>query len=305
MSATEQPGQDKGVRSYVKAVWHGAINLGVRVGFVVVVIIVILAYLHIIEEPHYLLLVISGLILFSSEQLLESDRQIRKQATAIESTIENASLKLYELHDCVEDFDEMLDSIRPGEKVVMQHLGLDLTQAWQHFERLLRIHPNLTDVNYQLLILTDDTDKILGASEEVKRWSKSMTGILDTIKKEVDLIIKELGGPGQGRKLKFEVRKYCALPVVHGFRIVSPMKRCYMAICRWGGLDYQKYEWGGTQYHRIIGDPSDISDIISRDMLMIYNGYFNHLWKYQSDSGFVLPSPAEPQLAATKASEAH
>ena len=78
--------------------------------------IVILEYLHIIEESHYLLLVISGLILFSSEQLLESDKQIREQATAIERVIENASPRLYALHDCVKDIDTTLPSIRPREK---------------------------------------------------------------------------------------------------------------------------------------------------------------------------------------------
>jgi len=166
---TEQPGQDNGVRSYVKAVWHWVAYWGVRGGFVVVVSLVILAYLHIIEEPKYLLPLISGLILFLSEQLLESDRQIKEQGTAIQSVIDIAGLRLYALHDCVRDFDETLDSIRPREKVIIEHLGL---------------------------------------------------------------------------KIKFEVRKYRAIPVVLGFRIVSPMKRCYMAICRWGGSDYQKYGWG-------------------------------------------------------------
>jgi hypothetical protein len=113
--------------------------------------------------------------------------------------------------------------------------------------------------------------------------------MLDRVKKDVNAIMDEFG---DAKKIQFEVRKYCAIPVIHGFRIVSPTSRCYMAICRWGGLDYQKYEWGEPQYHKIIGDPP--SDIVSRDMLKIYDGYFNYLWKH-SDPGFVLLSPAERQ----------
>jgi hypothetical protein len=290
MRTTEQPGQDKGVRSYVKAVWHLVISWGVRVGFVAVVSIVILAYLHIVEEPHYLLLVISGLILFLSEQLLESNRQIREQATAIESVIENISLRLYALTDCVKDLDAMLQSIRPGEKVVIEHLGLDLTQAWQYFEPLLKKHQHLTDVDYRLLLLTDETAKIAGADAGVKSWSANVPRTLDKVREDVDTINKQRGGPGQGKKIQFEVKKYWDIPVVHGFRIGSPMSRsrCYMAICRWGGSDYQRFEWGEPLYHKIIGDPSDA---VSHDMLNIYDGYFNYFWKKHSDPGFVLPSP--------------
>jgi hypothetical protein len=62
MTTTEQPGQDKGVRSFVKAIWHHVTYWGVRVGFAGGVIIVVLAHPHFIEEPHYVLLVILGLI---------------------------------------------------------------------------------------------------------------------------------------------------------------------------------------------------------------------------------------------------
>jgi hypothetical protein len=39
-------------------------------------------------------------------------------------------------------------------------------------------------------------------------WSKSVPGILGTIKREVDLIINEAGGVGRGGMIKFEVKKY-------------------------------------------------------------------------------------------------
>jgi hypothetical protein len=190
--------------------------------------------------------------LLLSEQLLESIKQIRKQATAIESVIENASLRLYALHDCVKDIDAALPSIRPREKVIIEHLGLNVAHAWQYFEPFLRTHCNLTDIEYRLLVLTDDTAKIAGANEEVMNWSKNVPHMLERVKKDVNAIIDEFGA---AKKIRFEVRKYYSIPVIHGFRIVSPWSGCYMAVCRWGGLDFQTYEWGEPpQYHKIIGD---------------------------------------------------
>jgi hypothetical protein len=220
MTTTEPVGARSG---FVKAIWHAVVNWGVRLGVAVVATLVILAHLHIVEEPHTLLLVVSALILFLSEQLRaaheESDRQIKslkseidEQSTAIKSVIENASPKVYALHDCVSDFDATLHSIRPREKVVIEHLGLDLTQAWQYIEPQLLKHGNLTDVDYRLLILTDEMAKIANADEEVRSWSASASRTLDRIRKDVDVIINELGGPGQGKKIQFEVRKYWAIP---------------------------------------------------------------------------------------------
>jgi hypothetical protein len=226
---TTEPVQDEGARRYVKAAWQAVVHWGVRVGFAVVVIIVILAQLHIFKEQDYLLLVISGVILLLSEQLQGYDRQMREQSTAIKNIVESESLRLYALHDCVKDVDETLPSIGPREKVVIEHLGLNLAQAWQYFEPFLRTHPNLTDIDYRLLVLTDETGKIAGADEEVRGWSANTSQILDRIKRDVNAIIDEFG---DAKKIQFEVRKYWAIPVIHGFRIVSPTSRCYMAICR-------------------------------------------------------------------------
>jgi hypothetical protein len=244
------PLQGEGARSgWVHTVWHVVICWGVRIGIAVVAIVVILAHLHIIEEPHVLFGVVSVLILLLSEQLRaakeESDRQIGvlknkidEQSTAIKSVVENASLKLYALQDCIKDFDAALPSIQPHEKVVIEHLGLDLTQAWQYFEPLLRKHSNLTYIDYRLLILTDDTAKIAGANEEVMSWSVSVPQTLTMIRKEVEAIIERTGGAG---RYSLRYGSIGPVPVVHGFRIVTPMSLCYIAICRWVGLDYQKY----------------------------------------------------------------
>jgi hypothetical protein len=305
MPTTERPVPDKGEWFTLKAIRHVAIYYGVRVGFVVAVGTFILAYLDIVKDQQYLLGIVLVLIVIMSEQLLESDRQIRKQATsiesvieqvreqatALESVIENANPRLYALSDAIKDFDTTLASIPPPGEVVIEHLGLNQTQAWLHIEEMLRKHQHLTGIDYKMLILTDDTKKIPSADDEVKAWALLVPHMLKTIKKEVNNIIDQSGDPN---KMRFEVRKYCDIPVIHGVRMVSPRPLRYMAFCRWEGGDYQKYGWGEPQYHKIVGDPP--SDNVSPDMLKIYHGFFQHLWK-NSDPGFVLPEPAEPQQA--------
>jgi hypothetical protein len=128
-----------------------------------VITIVILAHLHIIQDPHYLLGVVSAVILIMSEQFLESDKQIRKQATAIESVIENTSPRLYKLHDCVKDIDDNARQYSSSRKSHRRASGFGSDAGMQDFEKVLRKHQHhLTDVDYRLLILTDETEKICG-----------------------------------------------------------------------------------------------------------------------------------------------
>ena len=308
--STEQQGQDKGLRSFLKNAWHYAIYYGVRAGFLVVVIIFISERLDSLDRLgikvglDYLTGVTVALIFLISEQLIDSEQireqstaiksvveQIREQSTALESVIGNANPRLYALSDAINAFDTTLDSIPPPGEVIIEHLGLNQTQAWLHIEAMLRKHQHLTGIDYKMLILTDDKTKIPSADDEVKAWALLVPHMLQTIKKEVNDIIDQSGHPN---KMRFEVRKYCDIPGIHGVRMVSPRPLCYMAFCRWEGKDSQKYGWGEPQYHKIVGRPP--SGNISPDMLKIYHGFFQHLWK-NSDPGFILPLPAEPQEA--------
>ncbi len=288
---------------FIGNVWRGVVQWGVRIGLVVMITLVVLLHLHVIEDERVLLVLFSALILLLSEQLRStadrfearisnSDNQLTNHITsvttqmnnhsnAIKGLIENTTLRLYSLNECVEHIAATLRSIAHDKPVVIEHLGLDLTIAWEQIERLLRSGLDLDNLEYRTLILTDEATNIPGASEEVIKWSRSASYVIDAIIRDVSRIKKDV--IKDRTTFNFTLKKYAAVPVVHGFRIVSPVKECYMAICRWGSEYHNRYEWGYPQYHKIIGDALDP---VSRDMLNIFHGYFEHLWLNSSEIEF-------------------
>jgi len=281
--------------SVVEKIRRAVIFWGVRVGIAVMVVLVVLLHLHVIEGIDFFL-PFSALVLLLSEQLNDSTvrfgaqidaigNKLGEQSAALRDLIESPSFKLLALSECTTDLSKALTSIPPGSPVLIEHFGLDMTQAWVYFEPLLRTHANLSNVEYRLLMLTDDASKLGSAEEEVKNWSRNIPWSVQQIQRDVSAIFRE--PEQQFRRVKFEVRHYAATPVVHGFRIARPDLRCYMAICRWGGLDCQKYEWGEPQYHRLDGESSSPA---VRDMLKIFDGYFGHYWQIGSPS-FVFEFP--------------
>jgi hypothetical protein len=299
-AAPTEPGA---MNRFLAAVWNGVVRWGVRIGVAVMVVLVALVYLHVIEDKPVLLALFSALILLLSEQLRtaadhfearisNSDallnrkitsvtREMNNHSKAIKELIENSSLQLYSLNQCVEQIADTLRTIPHNEPVVIEHLGLDLTQAWEYMERILKSDLDIGNIEYRILILTDEPDKIPGADVEVITWSRSAAYIIERIKKEGPIIKANFSRTH--KNLNMTLRKYAAVPVIHGFRILRPNKECYMAICRWGGDDYKRYEWGDPQYHKIVGD---VLDPVSRDMYNIFDGYFEHLWNASSNAEF-------------------
>ena len=167
-----------------------------------------------------------------------------------------------------------LRNIPAGESILIEHFGLDMTQAWTIFEPVLRTQLHFAKVDYRLLMMSGELARMDIANDEVKSWASAASWSLEKIKRDV---VSMLEDPNQKcGDVKFEIRTYVSVPMVHGFRIMSPIKRCYIAICRWGGTDYRRYEWGEPQYHTIVGDPPNAA---SQDLLRIYNGYFKHFWE--------------------------
>lgn len=283
---------------------HAVVHWSVRFGAAAIVVLIILAHLHIIEGE-YSLLPLTALILLLSEQINELTERSSKSSERVKEQVEllqkrtneqtqeitaltdSFSFSLLGLNECVIDLSQALSSIPTGSPILIEHFALNMTQAWLYFERLLRTHPNLSDAEYRLLILTDDVSKIEHADDEVKSWARDVPWSLDRIKKDITGIFA--AQDQQYRSLKFEVRKYASVPIVHGFRIAKPDLRCYMAICRWGGQDYQRYEWGEPQYQGLAGGSSSPA---VQDMLKIFDGYFNHHWQI-AEKAFYFEHPRQ------------
>jgi hypothetical protein len=189
--------------------------------------------------------------------------------------IEHPSPHLYSLNQCVAEIATTVTKIPPNSTVFIDHLGLDLIHAWDHIERMLKSDLYPRDIRYRLLLLSDKLDAPTTENEEVRVWAKNAARSLEVIKRECPAIRDNFAR--RQKHLRIEARKYCEIPTIHGFRITEPepIKRCYVAICRWGGMHYLRYEWGDLQYHRIIGESGDP---VGRDLLRIFDGYFEHLW---------------------------
>jgi hypothetical protein len=289
MTAKGKPqSRGKALAGWVRA-W--AAQWGIRIAAAAILIATIYGHLHIEHDPVVVLSIVLVLVLFLSEQMhhahSEIERQLITQDQRIEQLTKNAQRRLFGLRECVEDLSERLRAVGPGETVVMEHFGLDLTYAWQYFYALFREHPNLSRVDYRLLIISDDPDRILGANDEVRSWSDNVRRTMrDNISRDVASVRQQL--QKQGRRLDFEMRMYEAVPALHGFRVVAPIKVCYLAFCRWGGDDYERYEWGEPQYHRIVGVPQDA---VERDLLAIYDGCFQHAWREPQPQAPAAPGP--------------
>jgi hypothetical protein len=292
IESNEHQGHSSKIRRWV-------VDRGVRIGVGVMVLCVVLAHLHVIDEK-YVYFPLTALILLLSEQLHESAGRLKQEVESIKTDarqqiktlIESTSFKLLGLKECVTDLDTALDSTLHVEPVRIEHIGLDMAQAWVYVEPFLRSHPHLIEIDYKLAILTDDVGKLGDVDEEVKNWAHNVTWSLERIKRDITHLLTD--PTQQHRKIRFEVRKYTSTPVVHGFRITGPVERCYVAICRWGGMDYRRYEWGEPQYHRSAGEAPMPTD---QDMVRIFQGYFGHFWQ-TGEVAFLLEST--PKLAPPK-----
>jgi hypothetical protein len=199
------PSEPVPANRFVAYVWGGVIRWGVRLGVAAMVVLVALVHLHVVQSEHILLALFSALILLLSEQLrstadhfevrisnsdtlLDSKitsvtTQMNNHSNAIKELIENSTLQLYILNECVDQIEATLRNIPYIQPVVIEHLGLDLTQAWDYIERMLKSDLDIRSIEYRVLILTDEED-IPGADEEVKTWSRSSAHVIERINRE-------------------------------------------------------------------------------------------------------------------------
>jgi hypothetical protein len=155
--------------------------------------------------------------------------------------------------------------------IVMDHLGLDMSQAWEHIHTLLfDQNSKPTNVKYRLLILSHNSLNKSTWPKEVVDWSeyvpRSLAKIQDDMKETVEIFNNER------RTLDFSVRLYDEVPVVHGWHLKQPIQLWHVAHCRWRR---KTFDWGGEKYVRI---DEQSHDPVARDIANIFDSYFEHLW---------------------------
>lgn len=264
-----------------KSIWqlvrHQFVRWSVRIGFIVIVVAMVLAHFHGLEEKGLQFGLLLALILFLSEQMIDTNDAIAKkidiQIKTLDNLIDNTSYHLLRFVDCLYDLEEKLKHTHNNEKVLVEIIGINLSHAWQYFENALIENNNLKNIECRLLILTDDENKISNPSNEVKEWCGDVPRMLEKIINGITNINQQINQ--EGRKISVEIKKYAAIPTIHGLAIKKPFKVTYITFCRWGGISFQNYKWGESKFYKIDGYPDND---LQRDLLEIFDGYFNHLW---------------------------
>lgn len=204
-----------------------------------------------------------------STELSALTKRVEQLSHTASSLVEQLSPKLYALFQCKQELEGVLERAQFGDKVAIDHLGLDMQQAWEYVHGLL-FGPasKLTDVEYRLLILSPNKRDTWPA--EVQDWSEFVPRSLKRIQADLTKVTDRF--QKSGKRCKIEVRQYDAIPVVHGWCVRQPIKTWHVAFCRWRD---SSYDWSEhhyvkvTQFTRtpVVGDIADVFD-----------SYFERLW---------------------------
>jgi hypothetical protein len=84
--------------------------------------------------------------------------------------LENVRPSLIGFYQMVKEISDILRNTTPDDTLEIEQIGLDLSYASGLFTTLFRTHPNISRVDYRLLMLTGDAEKIDERYEEVRRW---------------------------------------------------------------------------------------------------------------------------------------
>ncbi|HWM26801.1 MAG TPA: hypothetical protein VNP98_18430 [Chthoniobacterales bacterium] len=205
-----------------------------------------------------------------------------------------------------------------SERILIRHLGLDLTNAWEQVNPKLLQHLGKRPVRYELLILRvpprlrDPQTKQLidvklapdypqgmayGFPLDVLKWCQDGERMLK------DTVIRDLESVSAKPCLNFEweVRQYSEIPFPHGFRTTTDARGSfyYMTLCRWGeetpvSGQYKKWEWAPDNYIELSA-PNEDTEKIDHDFARVFDGFFAHLWSTNYDTRVFGESPKLPR----------
>jgi len=193
------------------------------------------------------------------------------------------------LPQCMEDLHGRLKNVNRSKKVIIRHLGLDMTEAWNELKRAIG-SCEAGEIHCEVLIMTDQPTELgPDAPAEMKTWCTSVKGSSDRMKQDARTLGSSFAK--QKRKLTFVLRKYTGTPTVHGLTLVEPFERGYVSFASWG---FQStFEWGGDDYFTF---SSGSASPVDRRLRQLLGGAFDHHWSSTSTEVFVYPETrATPQ----------
>jgi len=246
------------------------------VGLLVLALLIKLEYLH---EPPAFLLFIALAMLVLLELVVHSQTTVEQLVVSVNALQRASVSSLSSLEAAVADLNARLEvsaTIPSRHAIRLDHLGLDMTHAWDEIKRVLEA-PALLEVEIRLLMLSRKLEEE-GARipDEVRRWCRDSDDSFNAIRDWAAVVRPQLAG----KTVKLTVKRYAELPTVHGFRVSGPFSMSYVALCRWSARPPEIYEWGQRSYHLI---PGGVVDGRTADIAQIFDRGFDHLWRTSGD----------------------
>lgn len=229
---------------------------------------------------------VAALVFVLQERIAEWREDAHQQGGQVREALRRAldevqSLKAYfgqqrTLEECVEIVQRELDAAQPPYVPVhVDHIGLDMTIAWNKFrETLLEKYGSHRPIVYRLLMVTSDPAQFMSMTPKHERVLRPMCASARDTLEDIKQVLADAGGALGA--LDFEVRMYRELPVVHGFRVRLPRQLHFVCFFRWRGASYDEYFWGDGRYNMIGHAPPRSS---AEDLAQIFDSYFEHLWR--------------------------
>jgi hypothetical protein len=206
--------------------------------------------------------------------ILESLVNIRTSIDDISMKQEHDNQTLRSLQDCLSDLHAHITNVKRSSKVVIEHLGLNMTDAWQELGRVINACP-AGEIDCRVLIMTDNPSELgPDAPEDVKVWCRAVGGAIDGIKTGTESLGQILRS--KGTSFKFTLRQYTGTPIIHGFTVLEPFERGYISFASWG---LSAFEWGGQDYFTFPNSTVSSTDRRLRELL---GGAFQHYWNHKS-----------------------
>lgn len=181
---------------------------------------------------------------------------------------------VYPFQESMEDLHEKIQLVKGKDKVIIEHLGLDMKDAWPELIRLIT-RCQAKEIECKILIMTDSIEELgPDAPEEVKQWCGFVTASIGSIKSDAKNL-KELLDKS-GKSFTLILKQYRGTPVTHGFKISKPLDLGYASFRRWK-TSYDP-DWKES-YFRITKDTATDYQAKLND---IFSSTFKHYWTAES-----------------------
>lgn len=269
------------------------------------------------ESPYFLLTLVAAMIFFLKHDVSASHEdlttkvgdkadQMKDAATRIDAAQQNIDAavtrlatnaelmrqtlnkegQLLSLEVSMADLKALVGDSDCSKTLKIEHLGLNMSAAWDKLCSAVKEFTQTRHVLLHLLILGDKAaggqapldGGMIAVPKNVVPW----LGLGDLKRADIIEALEKMQADSAGR-LRYEVRSYRDLPIVHGVRISGPFDAAYVAFSRW---DEKKksadppYWWGGDEYHHIrAADSPERLDLIE-----IFDGYFERWWNMNASS---------------------